>query len=68
MFIFSVESKEVFLTKPKWATRVLLAMEKEVEEMLEGVVMFTTSILGILLNISSIFYFARYNHQRAFHR
>jgi Co/Zn/Cd efflux system component len=43
-------------------------MEKEVEEMLEGVVMFTTSILGILLNISSIFYFARYNHQRAFHR
>jgi Co/Zn/Cd efflux system component len=43
-------------------------MEKEVEEMLEGVVMFTTSILGIFLNISSIFYFARYNHQRAFHR
>ena len=37
-------------------------------QLLEGVVMLPTAILGMVLNISSIFYFARYAHQRPFHR
>jgi Co/Zn/Cd efflux system component len=43
-------------------------MEEQVELLLEGVLMLITATLGLVLNITSIFYFARYHHQRTFHR
>ena len=46
----------------------LCRMEEHVEFLLEGVLMLTTATLGLVLNITSIFYFARYHHQRTFHR
>ncbi|XP_023320601.1 FMRFamide receptor isoform X2 [Eurytemora carolleeae] len=36
--------------------------------LLEGVIMLPTALMGMALNIASIFYFARYHHQRPFHR
>ena len=38
------------------------------EFVFEGVIMFGVAVLGVLLNISSVVYFAQLRHQTAFHR
>ena len=38
------------------------------EILVEGVLMFLVAIIGIILNIVSVVYFAQLKHQRAFHR
>jgi Co/Zn/Cd efflux system component len=43
-------------------------MEEQVEFLMEGVIMLIVATIGLILNITSIFYFARYHHQRTFHR
>jgi Co/Zn/Cd efflux system component len=49
-------------------------MENQMEQvdyldfLVEGVLMLSVATVGLVLNITSIFYFARYHHQRTFHR
>ena len=38
------------------------------EFVFEGVIMFGVAVLGVLLNVSSVVYFAQLRHQTAFHR
>jgi len=38
------------------------------ELLVEGVLMFLVALIGVFLNISSVFYFSQLRHQRAFHR
>ncbi len=47
---------------------MVFRMEDQVEFLMEGVIMLTLATIGLVLNITSIFYFARYHHQRTFHR
>ena len=47
----------------------LAGMASSVSEFVfEGVIMFGVAVLGVLLNISSVVYFAQLRHQTAFHR